>query len=473
MQLPKQPQLSRSTVFLQSRMLPVVRKLSTWGTTVRRTFRQRRRRRDVTVKRTTLPIEIWERIIDFLWYHMHSIRACSLVCRAWQTRSAFLLGAIWAFNEASGVVEYEKLVRRTKGGLDSVSLVLFGSYRPLHEPSNLGSLQAFATMFAGKLQGLHTMRIISARWQSHLMQPDISLCLSSFSAVTELCLERVVFSSAQIFGNLLFSLRNIAVLKCHTVELMSEVGDDSTPFSGGHLMLKRLDLDGEGMNAIIDFFEYMGLLTAVETLSLGKATPLRSKDVTQESLHRLLLAVAPSLRHLYWSCALSVAREYLKLDRPATETKDSSTLTRAVYDHLETIEIDADVSSSDKYMWLSTFLSGITSSTLHTVTISCQSFYSQDVRQRPLRKTSSDFRRVTRAFPLATCLSIDELLSTDHFISIKRLNICIRVTCDGPDIPSIQRCRKLFAPRFPACFARGILQYVVSYYHADVALAKS
>ncbi|OSX56845.1 hypothetical protein POSPLADRAFT_1062352 [Postia placenta MAD-698-R-SB12] len=290
--------------------------------------------------------------------------------------------------------------------------------------------------------------------------------------VTELCLERVVVYSAQIFGNLLFSLRNAQMPQCHTVELMSEVEDDSSPFSGGHPMLKRIDLDGEGMDGIIDFFEYMGLLTAVETLSLGKATPLRSKDVTQESLHRLLLAVAPSLRHLYWSCALSVAWEYLKLDRPAAETKDCSTPIRAVYDHLETIEIDADISSSDTYTWLSTFLSGITSSTLHTITISCQSFYSQDVRQRPLRKTSSDFRRVTRAFPPATCQFIDELLSTDPFISVKKLDICIRVRYDDPDIPSVQRCRKLFAPRFPACFARGILQYVVLHNDADIALAK-
>lgn len=37
--------------------------------------------------RSKLPQEIWDVVIDYLWRHRHSLRACSLTCRSWTHRA--------------------------------------------------------------------------------------------------------------------------------------------------------------------------------------------------------------------------------------------------------------------------------------------------------------------------------------------------------------------------------------------------
>jgi len=101
-----------------------------------------------------LPPELTDRIIDFLWDDPAALHSCSLTARSWLSSSRFhLFSTLRIVNRRA----YDRLA---------------------HLVINLPHMRhSVPTVFASRMPGLQTIRIVSADW--HASPPHGSLCFDA------------------------------------------------------------------------------------------------------------------------------------------------------------------------------------------------------------------------------------------------------------------------------------------------------
>ncbi|PCH38777.1 hypothetical protein WOLCODRAFT_57171, partial [Wolfiporia cocos MD-104 SS10] len=172
-----------------------------------------------------LPIEIWDSIIDCLWDEPKALAACEVVCKAWHTRSQFLIergGAmlppltgqreVYRFARfMRAVPRYRQMVRRI--GVEGGTAKEEGKEKPL---AHLGSL---AAMIAGfDFPHLEVLLITQGVWLTGAVSDDVFLHLSAFTTITHMALDFVTFPSVTAFGRLVCSLLGLEELGLHEIQ---------------------------------------------------------------------------------------------------------------------------------------------------------------------------------------------------------------------------------------------------------------
>ena len=190
-----------------------------------------------------LPVEVCEKVIDMLYSegqrdqveHSRTLHSCSLVCRAWRTRSqrnlfySVVLCATEAVYKLAAVLDNGPHLR------DYVREVLLVAHT-LHTTTN--SLSLFPIVLHGKLPNLRLFTIqhvaASNKWSprtsdsettkplEHVpLHPRFPLFLSAFTAITRLQLLRVTFRHFNDFLAMINALPALRDLICNSMRCMT------------------------------------------------------------------------------------------------------------------------------------------------------------------------------------------------------------------------------------------------------------
>ncbi|KAM5545164.1 hypothetical protein V8D89_001275 [Ganoderma adspersum] len=202
-----------------------------------------------------IPTEIYENVIDML-YSMHTrdtlqniatLSRCALVCRAWRVRSQRMLfykiqlSAGSSFHRLVAILDAGQHLRKY------VHEVILAEHYP-HATTSIFAL--FPAVFAGKLPNLRSIDVIlrlrSAETDetsiSYPSRPDppkfkalqhiplhlhFPAFLSSFTAVSSMCLDGTTFRSFTEFARMLRGLPSLEDLGCHSVRWITPGGTQS------------------------------------------------------------------------------------------------------------------------------------------------------------------------------------------------------------------------------------------------------
>ena len=202
-----------------------------------------------------VPTEIYENVIDML-YSQHTrdtlsniatLNRCALVCRAWRVRSQRMLFYKIQLSAGSSL---HRLVATLDSGQhlrEYVHEVLLAEYHP-HATTSIFAL--FPAVFAGKMPNLRSIDVIlqirstetdgtSTSYPSrpnppkfkplqHIpFHPRFPTFLSSFTAVSSVCLDGITFRSFTEFARMLRDLPNLEDLGCHSVRWITRGGSQA------------------------------------------------------------------------------------------------------------------------------------------------------------------------------------------------------------------------------------------------------
>jgi len=417
------------------------------------------------------PVEIFERIIDHLWWSAETLQACALVCRSWYARSRLHLLGRLILRKRTHVALLAKFVR-THPELEKMigAVAIRGGRRPDKDNASerlpIPHFGAFAAMMARQVTKLDRLAIWNAEWRSCDMHPDVLLHLSAFTSITWLSLHVVSFPTLTTFGRLIYSLPSLHHLRC------SNLTFSSTYLDPHHFLLKRasvskleeLELDGDGINHVIDFIVAAGLAPKLVYVQLGYWYPIFICNIQAIGAQKLLDLAGNKLQKFDISLtATSVEQDVVDT---TTANKDSPTalsfhhqLTFAPNSRLNGLIIRMRIhSAQDKgaYAWLNILLSQLTTHILRKLT------FWIDIRQSTSEIRVSSVPRLDTVLAVLNpeqCLAIDEVLSRKQFASLiyVRFNLWVDTGTASGSLSFTSPWEAQLAHRFPKLKERGIL----------------
>ncbi|KAI0918040.1 hypothetical protein AcW1_007019 [Taiwanofungus camphoratus] len=372
----------------------------------------------------TLPIELCEHVIDFLWQDRRALLACALTCRAWLNTSRYhLYGAhhilIRDLSEL-GLFSRQVIAEPLEG-----ERVRALTVSPAQSRSHI--LISFPFMLARKLPGLDCLNIIAAHDDPCLIFPSVppvsSMAISEFTSITKLRMSHTMFSTLTDFGRLICALPNISALTCWKVSWAS-VGLHPHTFirSRFYPKLKKIYLNDIRLSSdIVDWLLTATSTASMETIHLHR---VRSDDMTQVS--QLLKAAGTSLFDL------ALSRDKNDSDGPAYD-EILNNLSLVHNPSLHSIQLRF----SDGRHWASKILLQVTSTRLSQI-----SFYVP---------SSIDDSKLDHF----CCGSIDEILAGSRFANLQKL--VFEYHNITPD--QLTWLRSEIPLRFPFSHSRGIIRY--------------
>lgn len=253
-----------------------------------------------------VPIEIWERIIDHLWYEHESLQSCSLVCKQWQYRSRFHLVKRVHLQTRTQVGEMAKLVRTSASmGVTVEDVVITGGGKLNGEWKTIPHLGTFAAMLAGYLPHLRRLEIRNAKWRSGEIKPKAFIYLSSFTSVTLLIFHSVTFPNVMTFARMVCALPNVDDLECRSVDFSDNRVNVSALPRSPLTQLWSLNLNGPSSCYIIDVLIVAKIAVYLHDLWIWQPFPL--EDAKRSNFQHLVQEDGQHIRRLY----LTVQREPL------------------------------------------------------------------------------------------------------------------------------------------------------------------
>ncbi|OSX56827.1 hypothetical protein POSPLADRAFT_1158987 [Postia placenta MAD-698-R-SB12] len=375
-----------------------------------------------------LPIELCERIIDFLWRNTATLKACSLVCKNWHLRSRYHLVVYTDLDGQKQVARFAKWVRSNPVSACIVRRVrLRGDPGHTHTRVLMQHIGPFAPMLAGKLTRLDDFWIMAAVWMPGLMHYNTFLFFSAFTSVTRLGLIEVTFPTVLTFGRLVCSLPNLVHLRCRSLKFMTPTFD-AEKFHVPHTKLTVLTTDGGGLTAIIDFLTTTRVASTLRNISLGSDETVCASEAEAIAIVRLLecagvvlqtvaLRLEPDLDTVPGS-----STSPLWLLKGVANINPLHTLQRALLQNVSLKEILLSAplgSQKPNCAWLLSIISGIRSVDVDSISIwlDFQPAHDAEDIQGPLEYF----------FDPITCASLDEHLTAEKFKGLHDMNFQLRL----------------------------------------------
>ena len=264
-------------------------------------------------KDTSLPVEVWENILDMLYSfflrdqveHTRALHSCALVCRAWRIRSQRNLFY-------SVLLRGAEYIRRFAAVLDSGThlsdyvreVILFG--HDLHTTANLLSL--FPVLLRGKLQRLQqlsikhitdeatwyptTSELQSTKRLEHVsLHPRFPLFFSVFTTVTCLSIYDVTFRHFNDFLGTVNALPALQILDCEGVQFKT-LGPLPT------YMKQWTDMGRSATPPFAPNLQELELVCPLQCTRNINITLFSQSKVDMRCMQALVSACAPRLREL-------------------------------------------------------------------------------------------------------------------------------------------------------------------------------
>lgn len=269
----------------------------------------------------TLPVEIWEQILDCLKYDSDALMNCLLVCRVFNRKSKEYLPTVIYLDGRKEIAQAAMQRGRWKGPRE---VSIRGS--EVEERKPIPHLGAFA-MMARKWTRVRKLEIWHAEWRAADVHLHIFLDLSLWDSITHLALGNIVFPTVSTFGHLICALANLRRLQCGGLAFSEHHFDIGTFRKRTPSMkLSRLDLyDSSSLIDIVNFFAVTEAGANINTLLLGDDWNCAGVEniqdlgiqhllqVTGTSLHELQLGVilAPEQRPSVRGSGIEYQETYL------------------------------------------------------------------------------------------------------------------------------------------------------------------
>ena len=257
--------------------------------------------------RDDIPIEIWERAIDYLWASPPALRACAQVNRAWHPRSLFhLVGAARLTSRTRTYGFLHTLDSHTVLRERVHSVEIWGSTghdtsdtdppNACHPP--VPHLATFAAAGARRLPEVRTLDIWRADWREPGAGARVLTHLGAFASVTTLNLFRVAFPNVPTFGRLVAALPALEILFAEDISFRT-LNYEITTFCARPSALNTVCLDGATVPHIIDFFvDPAEVFRYVRKVTMGWYQALPIGELGAWHVKGMLDAVGESLENV-------------------------------------------------------------------------------------------------------------------------------------------------------------------------------
>ncbi|CCM05496.1 uncharacterized protein FIBRA_07719 [Fibroporia radiculosa] len=200
-----------------------------------------------------LPMELWERIIDFMASRdedSYNMQTLGQVCRGWSIRRRFhydkrlkkrLVDRKQVYQLISALGEHPERCRAIRAVWFD-----FGG-RPI------GPFGSFAVRMMQKLPQVERLRLEECTWETGQLHTQVFLHVAlTFGSITLLTLYKVTFPSAVVFGRLVRALPRLSSLNCLQVQLQKCCNVAGAVRVPGSLRLDAADLHRS--DDVFDFF---------------------------------------------------------------------------------------------------------------------------------------------------------------------------------------------------------------------------
>lgn len=238
----------------------------------------------------SLPIEIWEHIIDYMSGDYHSLTSCSMVCRDWRPRSLFRLPTRITVHTRDDVLRLAMQKGTMWKGPEQVCI------HALHHGHDrrIPHFALFSIMLAGRWKRTRQLSIHSADWRAQDMLPNVFLGLATFEFVTHLSLHNVSLPSIVIFRRLACSFPMLQHLSCQKLAFSVEHRVDCLRSSKYTISkeLTRLYIGG-GASCV----GIVNTLTAANACSSLQDVDFQYGDRSSPGDREVLLCIQRILRH--------------------------------------------------------------------------------------------------------------------------------------------------------------------------------
>ncbi|KAF9807534.1 hypothetical protein IEO21_08175 [Rhodonia placenta] len=402
----------------------------------------------------SLAIEVWERVLDHLWYDQETLKACTLVCRAWYPRARFHLLRTVILRERHHVYRLAKLVQKDKDMVMGAfyahavrGVILQGGSTPeVRIP--VPHLATFATALAGKLLALDEVALCNAEWISDSSFVNTSLHLSAFHSVTRLVLQAVTFPNIHTFRRLICAFPRLGYLECWGVKFTNPGIAEAAPrYPWIHSSLSRLYLNTTSMGTITDLLLATGIASRLHTIILGywEFIPIQHTHIL--GIQRLLDSAEDNLRSL--DAAFTCPQSPVGKGTGVSEYLGPP-LTLARCTNLMALVVRTEPIDSADYGWIYHLLASISSTSLRQMTIVIKLSV----------KLKQSLVSVRPMFQTMLVERLDELLATEQFAGVECVEFKLRVYKAVDKIPSVGLWEKIVLGGFPRSRRRILCEFI-------------
>ncbi|KAI0925674.1 hypothetical protein AcV5_008350 [Taiwanofungus camphoratus] len=385
------------------------------------------------------PIEIFERIIDFLsgdhpfWLDRQTLSYCALTCRAWLPRSRYHLFHDVTIRNSRQLYRFAKQLTASPhldGLVDELSIVY----------PHPRLLNVVPIMLARKLTKVNRLRIHGGLLeQLRLSRVDqkFLMPLAEFASITQFELIDATFAKLTDFGRLICAFTNLSILTCMRVGWpQCRSKPPSFACYRSHFKLKGLFLESCPISDIVDWLLAVSSVERVETVMLP------SLDL--EHLHstgRLLRSIGSSLHSLTIGFSAFVNESVLTdaIERHLGLAHTTSLVSlHLVHQHHSSQEAHC------KHFW----------SWVHTLLLQVKSYDIRQLRIDILHKVQ------TSDLDSLLCDHIDNTLSSPQFSAIETLTIMdSRMFFTETNMDWLHLFHSEILRRFPRSYTRGIIRF--------------
>ncbi|KZT67364.1 hypothetical protein DAEQUDRAFT_397811 [Daedalea quercina L-15889] len=215
----------------------------------------------------SLPIELWEMVIDSLIDEPQALLACAFVCKAWfvRCRMHLTLGVL-QLGHHRDVIRLSRFVRAHHAFAKREFVSIQGSTLA---SKSLAHLPMFTAQLAGRMPCLESLFIEHGVWRTGMTDVGFFTRVASFTSISRLTLNDVTLPSTSIFAQLVCALGRLVELYCVNVKTVKKRSGERLclPLTR-HSRLSHLTLVGPHVHDIIEFLVDGGLAQRLSDLTL-------------------------------------------------------------------------------------------------------------------------------------------------------------------------------------------------------------
>ncbi|CCM00818.1 uncharacterized protein FIBRA_02860 [Fibroporia radiculosa] len=376
----------------------------------------------------SLPIEVWEQVIDLSW-EFDSVKACSLTV---------------LLKDKKQVAHMARLVRREPYLKDAVKkVVLMGGDRDFEVLPHFGT---FAAMLARQLTRAAKLEVHWAKWQTGLFHPDVFLHMTAFTSITHLRIYFVSFPSVLVFGRFVSALPQLKQLECAHVHFENGSFDKRSPVVRS--FPTQFVLDGiTGVEGVIDFVVGTTISAKLEELVLWRWGSVSTRDLAAhyERFQRLLQVIGSSL------VSFEATLNGMSGKEPESDVKFiGSALNLSSNTNLEVLKLVIQDICAASRGWVDALLKTVSTKKLREVHI---------VYRWMISNPSLEI--VLTALNEEECRRIDDFLTGKQFSKLTQVSFGLYTRQRNHVLPAAQAWWGELSSRFPKLRAKGIFRTTV------------
>ncbi|KZT71973.1 hypothetical protein DAEQUDRAFT_686856 [Daedalea quercina L-15889] len=415
-----------------------------------------------------LPVEIWERVIDYLWNWPVFLAMCALVCRAWHARSSGRLVTLTMLVNSRQTYHFARRLDIRPELRARVNLVFICDVLSVHDidaPKRRPMLHfgTFASMLAKKLPAVKSLKIAEAEWTPAATHRNILLHLSAFASISELILDYVTFPSNIVLARFICALPNLQLLHCASVVCRTKASNPSL-FCASATQVKKIILEGTSDDVASLLALQPGTTSGLEEFWVGWT--MNAQDTpSNEAITAILQSAGPTIRCVEFrlrqppgATAEEVRSASAEASHPRLTLQPCTVLEVFSLTYCMPVLSSESITAklSQGFGWMYAILTSIMSMNMRCLRLAI------DVRHITDTNAYRLIERLQEFLDKEQCTRIDRTFVGDpRFKGLTRVDICLLCNPERTSTDA-ESWKELVIDRFPQLHTHGVLHASVT-----------